>query len=33
MKKHLLLGIVLSLIMFLAKPIAAQDHGFGIGLI
>jgi len=33
MKKYLLLGIVLSLIMFLAKPIAAQDHGFGIGLI
>lgn len=33
MKKYLLLGIVLSLIMLLAKPIAAQDHGFGIGLI
>ena len=33
MKKYLLLYIVLGLIAILAKPIAAQDHGFGMGII
>jgi hypothetical protein len=33
MKKNLLVGIVLCLIMVLTKPVAAQDHGFGMGLI
>ncbi len=33
MKKNLLYTIVLVLIMILIKPIAAQDQGFGIGLI
>src|ERR1035437_1385447 len=32
-KKNLLFGLVLGLIMVLAKPIAAHDHGFGIGII
>lgn len=33
MKKNLLFGLVLGMMMILAKPIAAQDHGFGLGLI
>jgi len=33
MKKDLLFVIIFSLLMILSKPIAAQDHGFGIGLI
>ena len=33
MKKNILLCMVLGLIMILAKPITAQDHGFGMGLI
>lgn len=33
MKKNLLFGMVLFMVMILAKPIAAQDHGFGMGLI
>jgi hypothetical protein len=33
MKKNLLYGLVLGLVMILAKPISAQDHGFGIGII
>lgn len=33
MKKNFLFGIVLVLMMILAKPSAAQDHGFGMGLI
>lgn len=33
MKKNILLGMVLGLMIILAKPITAQDHGFGMGLI
>lgn len=33
MKKNLLFGLVLGLVIILAKPISAQDHGFGLGLI
>lgn len=34
MKKYLLFSIVLGFVMILfVKPIAAQDHGFGLGLI
>jgi hypothetical protein len=33
MKKNILFTMVLGLMMILAKPIAAQDHGFGMGLI
>ena len=33
MKNFLLFGMVLVFMMILAKPIAAQDHGFGMGLI
>jgi hypothetical protein len=33
MKRNLLCGLVLSMMMILAKPITAQDHGFGIGFI
>ena len=33
MKKNLLYGLVLGLVIILTKPISAQDHGFGIGLI
>jgi len=33
MKKEFLFGIILGLIVILAKPIIAQDHGFGIGII
>ena len=33
MKKNLSFGLALGLVMILAKPITAQDHGFGIGLI
>lgn len=33
MKKYILIGMVLGLLMILAKPITAQDHGFGMGLI
>ena len=33
MKKNLLLGMVLGMMLILAKPIAAQDRGFGMGLI
>jgi hypothetical protein len=33
MKQNLLLTIVLGLIMFLSKPIVAQDHGFGLGIV
>jgi hypothetical protein len=32
-KKYLLLSMVLGMIIILAKPITAQDHGFGLGLI
>ena len=32
-KANLLFGMVLCLFMILAKPVEAQDHGFGIGLI
>jgi hypothetical protein len=32
-KKNLLLGLVLGMMMVLSKPITAQDHGFGIGVI
>ena len=33
MKKNLLSGMVLGMMMILVNPIIAQDHGFGIGLI
>jgi hypothetical protein len=33
MKKNLLYGLVLGLVMILAKPIAAQDQGFGLGIV
>src|SRR4030065_2816368 len=33
MKKNILFTIVLGLMMILAKPITAQDHGFGMGII
>ncbi|PJC57853.1 MAG: hypothetical protein CO025_11205, partial [Ignavibacteria bacterium CG_4_9_14_0_2_um_filter_37_13] len=33
MKKSVLFGMILGLMMILAKPIAAQDHGFGLGLV
>ena len=33
MKNYLLCAVVLSLMFVLAKPIAAQEHGFGMGLI
>lgn len=33
MKKNILFGMVLGLLIILTKPIAAQDHGFGMGLI
>ena len=33
MKKNILFTIVIGLIMILAKPVTAQDHGFGMGLI
>ena len=33
MRKFLLFTMVLDLLMILTKPIAAQDHGFGMGLI
>ena len=33
MKKFLLFNMVLGLMIILAKPVAAQDHGFGMGLI
>ncbi len=33
MKKYLLFGIVLGFMIILTKPIAAQDQGFGLGLI
>jgi hypothetical protein len=33
MKKHLILCMLLGMIIILAKPIAAQDRGFGMGII
>ncbi|PKL87051.1 MAG: hypothetical protein CVV23_17355 [Ignavibacteriae bacterium HGW-Ignavibacteriae-2] len=33
MKKIFLFGMALGLVLILAKPIKAQDHGFGLGLI
>jgi hypothetical protein len=33
MKKKFLFGIVLGLMLIAAKPIKAQDHGFGLGII
>ena len=33
MKKYLLFIMILGLMMIVAKPITAQDHGFGMGLI
>jgi hypothetical protein len=33
MKKNTLFSMILGLMMILAKPITAQDHGFGMGLI
>jgi hypothetical protein len=33
MKKYFLFVIVLGFIMFLSKPVMAQDHGFGLGII
>lgn len=33
MKKNLLYGSVLSILVFFTMPVLGQDHGFGIGLI
>jgi len=33
MKKNILFCVVLGLMMILAKPISAQDHGFGMGIV
>jgi hypothetical protein len=33
MKKNFLLGMVLFTLIALVKPVAAQDHGFGLGII
>ena len=33
MKKKFLFGMVLGLMLISAKPITAQDHGFGLGII
>ncbi|MFI5407220.1 MAG: hypothetical protein ACHQ1D_12015, partial [Nitrososphaerales archaeon] len=33
MKKIILFTMVLGLMMIIAKPITAQDHGFGMGII
>jgi hypothetical protein len=33
MKKYLLFGMALIIAIQFAKPIAAQDHGFGLGII
>lgn len=33
MKKNILFALVLGLMMILAKPVTAQDHGFGMGII
>jgi hypothetical protein len=33
MKRNILFTMALGLMMILAKPVAAQDHGFGMGLI
>ncbi len=33
MKKNLLFGLALVIMMILVKPISAQDSGFGLGLI
>lgn len=33
MKKKYLLGLVLGILIILSKPIAAQDKGFGLGII
>lgn len=33
MKKNILVALVVSLMIILAKPAAAQDHGFGMGIV
>jgi len=33
MKKNILFTMVLGLMMIFAKPVTAQDHGFGMGII
>jgi hypothetical protein len=33
MKRNILFTMVLGLMMIIAKPVTAQDHGFGMGLI
>jgi hypothetical protein len=33
MKKNILFTMILGLMMIIAKPLTAQDHGFGMGLI
>ena len=33
MKKNILFAMVLGLMMIIAKPVTAQDHGFGMGII
>ena len=33
MKRNILFTLVLGLMMIIAKPVTAQDHGFGMGLI
>jgi hypothetical protein len=33
MKRNILFTLVLGLMMIITKPVTAQDHGFGMGLI
>jgi len=33
MKKNILITMVIGLMIIIAKPITAQDHGFGMGII
>jgi len=33
LKKNFFFSTILALMMILAKPVAAQDHGFGLGII
>jgi len=33
MKRNILFTMVLGLMMIMAKPVTAQDHGFGLGII
>ena len=33
MKRNILFSIILGLMMLIPKPVTAQDHGFGMGII